>query len=59
MRRFLERHLDDVLVISGAGLVVYGAFLLSVVAAVFVAGGFLIAFGVLVGMGAGRGGSSL
>lgn len=54
MKIFLQRHLDDVLITAGAGLVVYGTYLLSTVAALFVAGVFLIAFGVLAGLGAGR-----
>jgi uncharacterized membrane protein len=54
MRQFLSRHLDDVLTVGGAGLIVYGAYLLSFVAAVFTAGAFLIAFGVLIGLGSGR-----
>jgi uncharacterized membrane protein len=58
MKRFFERHLDDVLIVSGAGLVVYGTWLLSEVGALFVAGAFLIGFGVLIGLGAGRGGGS-
>jgi uncharacterized membrane protein len=54
MRRFISRHLDDVLIVSGAGLIVFGAYLLSVVAAVFTAGAFMIVFGVLIGLGSAR-----
>jgi hypothetical protein len=51
MKKFFERHLDDVLILAGTGLVVYATFLLSAVAALFVAGIALIVFGVLVGLG--------
>lgn len=54
MKNFLQKNLDDMLIMTGAGLVVYGAYLLSPVAAVFTAGVFLIIFGVLVGLGTGR-----
>jgi hypothetical protein len=59
MKQFLEKHLDDILITAGASLVVYGAYLLSFVAAVFTAGGFLIVFGVLIGLGAGRKGGEI
>jgi hypothetical protein len=54
MKPFFRKYLDDVLITTGAGLIVYGAYLLSFVAAVFTAGGFLILFGVLIGFGIGR-----
>lgn len=48
---FLQKHLDDLLILSGCGLVLYATSLLSAIAAFFVAGAMLIAFGVLVGLG--------
>jgi hypothetical protein len=54
MRAFLQKHLDDVLILAGSGLVVYGVSLLSLVAAWITAGIALIVFGVLVGLGGER-----
>jgi hypothetical protein len=54
MRTFLQKHLDDVLILAGSGLVVYGVSMLSLVAAFIAAGIALIVFGVLVGLGGGR-----
>lgn len=51
MTEFIARHLDDIFIAAGSGLIVYGAYLLSVVAALFVSGLILIAFGVLIGLG--------
>jgi hypothetical protein len=48
---YLQRHLDDLLVLSGAGLIVYATSLLSAIAALYVAGAVLIVFGVLIGLG--------
>lgn len=50
MKRFMRRHLDDVLIVSGASLIVTGLALISTVAALIAAGVFLIAFGVLTGL---------
>jgi hypothetical protein len=47
---FLQKHLDDILFVSGAGVVVYATWLLSVVAALYVLGGLLIVGSVLVGV---------
>jgi Flp pilus assembly protein protease CpaA len=54
LKTFLQKHLDDVLTISGAGLVIGATAALSVVAAVYVAGAFLILAGVLIGIGNAR-----
>ncbi|MBI4928322.1 MAG: hypothetical protein HY835_11190 [Anaerolineae bacterium] len=54
MKTFLRKHLDDVLTVSGAGLVIGATAALSVVAAVYVAGAFLILAGVLIGIGNAR-----
>lgn len=51
MKRFLSNHLDDLLLVAGAALIVAGASILSMVAALFTAGVFLIAFGILIGLG--------
>ena len=51
MKTFLRKHLDDVLILAGAGLVVYATWVLSWVAALYVAGALLIAAGVLIGIG--------
>jgi hypothetical protein len=51
VKTFLRKHLDDVLILAGAGLVVYATALLSAIAALYVGGLLLIAAGVLVGMG--------
>jgi hypothetical protein len=47
----LRRHADDLLIVSGAALIVYATSLLSMIAAMYAAGALLIIFGVLVGMG--------
>jgi hypothetical protein len=54
MRAFLRKHLDDALILSGSGLVIYATWLLSWIAAIYVAGGILIALGILIGLGNGR-----
>jgi hypothetical protein len=52
MKRFIERHADDVLILAGAGCVVYGAALRwGLDGALFMGGGLLIAAGIAVGMG--------
>jgi hypothetical protein len=52
MRRLIERHADDVLILAGAACLVYGAYLRwSVEGALFAGGVFLIAAGIAVGMG--------
>lgn len=50
MTAFLRKHLDDILILGGCGLVVYATWLLSWIAAIYVAGVILIVLGVLVGM---------
>lgn len=58
MKQFMSRHLDDVLMIGGAGAIVYGVALLSVAAAAITAGILMIAFGVLIGLGSARKGAN-
>jgi hypothetical protein len=52
MKQFLRDHLDDLMISLGAGLIIFATAALSWVAALYVAGGFLIAAGVLIGLGA-------
>jgi hypothetical protein len=54
MKTFLQKHLDDLLILAGCGLIVYTTALLSVIAAMYTAGGMLIALGVLIGLGGKR-----
>lgn len=54
MRAFLQKHLDDVLIVSGCGLLVLAAWLWNVLVGILAAGVILIALGVLVGLGNGR-----
>lgn len=51
MKKFLRKHLSDVLIVVGCGLVVFATWVLSWIAAVYVAGGILIVLGVLIGIG--------
>ncbi len=51
MKTFLQKHLSDSLILTGSGLVVYATWLLSCVAAIYVAGGILIVLGVLIAIG--------
>jgi hypothetical protein len=52
MKTFLRKHLDDMLIAAGAGLIISATALLSGIAALYVGGVFLIAAGVLIGLGA-------
>ena len=54
MGAFLRKHFADGLILGGCGLVVYATMLLSLVAALYVAGAILIALGVMVEIGNGR-----
>jgi uncharacterized membrane protein len=54
MKAFLHKHMDDVLVVSGATLIVVATAVLSFVAALYVAGACMVVFGVLIGMGQGK-----
>lgn len=47
----MKRYLDDILIILGAGLITLGAWFVLPVSALFVAGAFLIAFGLMIGYG--------
>jgi hypothetical protein len=51
LKNFLQKHLSDVLIVVGCGLVVFATWVLSWIAAVYVAGGSLIVLGVLIGIG--------
>lgn len=57
MKPFLQKHLSDILIVTGSGLVVYATWVLWWIAAVYLAGGILVALGVLIGMGEGRRGA--
>ena len=54
MKTFLQKHLDDVLIVGGCGLLVVATALVSLIGAMYMAGGLMIILGVLVGMGNGR-----
>ncbi len=45
------RYLDDLMILAGAGLITYGAYLCHPIAGIFMAGGLLIVGGVAVGLG--------
>lgn len=51
MKTFLNKHLSDILIVAGSGLVVYATWILSWLAAIYTAGGILIVLGVLIGLG--------
>ncbi len=53
MTAFLSKHLDDILMLIGCGLVLYGTWQVLPVATWFVGGGMCLIAGVLVGMGQG------
>ena len=59
MRTFLRKHLDDVLILVGAGLIVTATAVLSWVAAMYAAGGFCLVAGVLIGIGQARKGKEV
>jgi hypothetical protein len=50
-KTFLQKHLDDILILAGCGLILYGTSLISVIAPWFVAGAMCISLGFLVGLG--------
>ena len=54
MRGFMERHFDDVLCVIGAGLIIEATLQLSLIAALYVAGGFFLLAGILAGIGSER-----
>ena len=49
MKKFFVKYLDDLFYFAGAGLIVFGAYCLYPVAALFVAGGFCLHFSYLIG----------
>lgn len=51
MKNFWKDHLSDVLILGGSGLVIYATWMLSWIAALYVAGGIAITLGVLIGIG--------
>jgi hypothetical protein len=46
----VRKYGDDLLVLAGCGCILYGTWLLSIIAVWFVGGGMLIGLGLLVGM---------
>jgi hypothetical protein len=54
LKTFLRKHLGDVLILAGSGLVVFATWLLCWIAAIYVAGGILIVLGALVEIGEAR-----
>lgn len=51
MNAFLLKHLSDILILIGCGLLIYATWILSWVAAIYVGGGILIVLGILIGIG--------
>ncbi len=51
MKKALQRHLDDLMVLAGCGLILYGTYQVNPLAVWFVGGGMLIAGGIAVGIG--------
>jgi len=49
--RFFANHLDDLLIFAGAAAMLYATYRLSLIAAIYVLGVFLIGAGVLIGLG--------
>jgi len=49
MKKFIRNNMDDFLALAGAGFVIYATWMLSVVAALYVAGGFCLVAAVLIG----------
>lgn len=47
----MRKYIDDILILTGCALVVYGSYLLNPVLVWFVSGAALIILGVLVGIG--------
>ncbi len=54
LRAFLQKHLDDMLLAGGAGLIVYATAQINTIAAFYVTGALLMTAGVLIGIGNGR-----
>ena len=51
MQNWLKSHLDDLLLFSGEGVIIYATWLINPIAALYVGGFFLMATGVMVGLG--------
>ncbi len=51
VKQFFSNHLDDILLVTGAGLVIYATSLLSYTGAFYVAGAFCITGSILIGIG--------
>jgi uncharacterized membrane protein SirB2 len=49
----MDKFLDDILIFAGCGLILIGTFQVMPVATWFVAGGLLVALGVMYGLGYG------
>lgn len=54
MKKFWRDHLDDVLIMGGAGLIIAATAMLSLIAAMYVAGACMVIFGILAGLGRGK-----
>ena len=55
MTTFLQKHLDDVLIVSGSGVIVLAlALYVSALTAILAGGIILVVLGVVVGIGNGR-----
>ena len=46
----MKKTLSDVLIVAGCGLIVYGAYLINPLAAIFTGGVMLVALGAVVGL---------
>lgn len=51
VKQFFGDHLDDILLVVGAGLVIYATSLLSYIGAFYVAGAFCISSSILIEIG--------
>jgi hypothetical protein len=56
IRSFWAHHADDVLICLGAASMIFATFLWSAIGGFYVLGIFLIALGILSGLGASKGG---
>lgn len=51
MKKFLLKHLDDIYITTGCGLLIYATYRLSLTAAIYLTGVILVVIGVLIGLG--------
>jgi hypothetical protein len=54
MKPFLQKHSDDLFLGAGGALIVFATYELNWIAALYVAGGLLMAAGIAMGIGSGR-----